>query len=247
MKGLFLSIFVISGRFFRNYSDELKKDPFEGITIKQVGVRDVFRDQHSPLGDEWEKLYSHLENRLVETNCNPPTYLIFMLMKTGCRVRELLELKWRPTEDYEFREGVNRLSFSHLSEDRETMFIRFKRKSRKVPVGHLKSTFMEMKEKFPENRLYVFGNPHVEDRYDKDSGLPYEYSNIRRHFRVILNEVGLPMYNLHSLRHGFISKWVRETQDIVTIGSIVGHSTTYMTEHYMDVGEQHKVELSERF
>jgi len=225
--------------FFRSLIPEIKKDVFKDIPIKKPRVSPVHLNDLTPLGDEWETLYSKLEEMISEGGCRPPTYLLLSLMKTGCRVRELLNLKWKPTEDYELVEGISRNSWSYLSRDLEKLHIYFKRVRRTVPVVHLKPLLTEMKEKFPSNEIYVFGNP--------STGSPYQYSNIRRHLKVVLKSCDLPHYPIHSLRHGFISKWVRESGDIVTIGSIVGHTTTHLTDYYLDVGEKHKIRLSQKF
>ncbi|MBO6574442.1 MAG: site-specific integrase [Rhodothermales bacterium] len=229
--------------FFNHFkgNGELTSNPIDGIKFDSPRRNlDVLR-RDTPTGSDWDTLFDHVKTKVLPQTERPPTYLIHCLMRTGCRVGELIDLKWNPTEPYETLDGGNKPSYSYLTPSMDKMVIYSKRVLRSIDVSHLTDdVFKQLKTRFPQNKTYVFGNPNSvkNRRMDKDSGLPYYRSNIRRQFKVFLKECGLPPYPLHSLRRGFITRQVDNTQNIVQIGEYVGHTSTYMTEHYTRTDEQ---------
>lgn len=87
----------------------------------------------------------------------------------------------------------------------------------------------------PEDKAYVFLNPHDHRPLPPDSGmLRAEEPKYKRYgvFGRVLRRAGIPRVRFHDLRHTFASHWVMRGGDLYKLRKILGHSTIAMTERY---------------
>ena len=130
---------------------------------------------------------------------------IRLLLLTGCRRNEILELKW---EQVDFETGFLRLGDSKTG-------------AKAIPVG---APVLSLLSKLPR----LERNPYVIPGKNKGGhliGLQKTWSKVRQ--RAALDDV-----RLHDLRHSFASMGARSGESLLVIGKVLGHSTSSATTRY---------------
>jgi integrase len=198
----------------------ISSDPLKSLEIPQPRRRDVV-----PTEGEFDALKSWLGERIEEAE--EPKW-IHLLMKlschTGMRLGEIAILKWeRGPED--FGTGHSR-NYVYLDWEEQTLTIKFKRKLRIIPVGHIWSVFEEMRKRREPSDTYVFTSPM--------SGSHYTVSTLCGKWKEEVKKVDALSrpYTSHSIRHGVVTHLLREGVPVYEVGKIVGHSSEKITERY---------------
>jgi integrase len=130
---------------------------------------------------------------------------IFLVLYTGCRVGEILNLKW---ENVHLKDRYIHLPDTKTGEGARPL--------NQKAIDLLNS--MKPKE----------GNPYV--FYGKISGQPM--SNIRTAWRTILKRAGIKDFRIHDLRHSFASFALKKGVPLVHVSKLLGHRNIATTMRY---------------
>ena len=151
-----------------------------------------------------------LEESLIEQQkLQPASYCtvnaIFMILYTGCRVSEILNLKW---ENVHLQD-----SYIHLP---DTKTGEGARPLNQKAIDLLSS--MTLKE----------GNPYV--FYGKVPGQPVV--EIKTAWKTILKRAGIKDFRIHDLRHSFASFALKKGVPLVHVSKLLGHRNIATTMRY---------------
>lgn len=144
---------------------------------------------------------------------------IRLLMLTGCRLREILNLKWAHVD---LVNGVLNLPDSKSN------------KPKKVLVG---AAALKVLAEVPR----IEGNPYViagEAKGKPRSDLKRPWKRITDHAGLNIDAEGEPKpLRLHDLRHSFASMGVASNLGLSIVGKLLGHASPQTTQRYAHVGE----------
>jgi len=143
---------------------------------------------------------------------------IRLLMLTGCRLREILDLRWSQVD---LQLGLLDLSDSKTGQ-------------KKVLIG---AAALKLLADLPR----VEGNPYVIVGETKDkprSDLKRPWKRITDHAGLNVGAEGNPKpLRLHDLRHSFASFGVASNLGLSIVGKLLGHASPQTTQRYAHVGE----------
>ena len=143
--------------------------------------------------------------------------MIRLLMLTGCRRGEIVNLRWS-----EVRENLLELADSKTG-------------PRPVPLSAAARRILERQSR--NGSPFVFPSPVDPDR-PRSHGLPF-WNRIRR-------EAGMEDVRLHDLRHTFASHAVMNGVPVPVVSRLLGHSNTRMTLRYAHLGDREVAAAAER-
>ncbi len=145
-------------------------------------------------------------------------YAIRLLLLTGCRLNEILSLKW---EEVDFNNQFLRLSDSKTGKK----------------LVYLSTVAVDVLKKVPKQD----GNPHVicGDKTGR------HLVNLQKPWNRIRLEIGLGDVRLHDLRHTFASIAAGKGVSLPIIGALLGHKQTQTTARYAHLIGQPLLEASE--
>lgn len=135
---------------------------------------------------------------------------IRLLMLTGCRLSEILQLQWG---DVDFARGVLDLSDSKTG-------------AKEVLLG---AAALKVLADVPR----IKGNPYVIIGETKDK----PRSDLKRPWKRITAHAGLPDVRLHDLRHSFASVGVASGLGLPIVGKLLGHASPTTTARYAHLAE----------
>lgn len=219
--------------FFRYCIDEkyLEINPTSNLKIPQSISRTT---DDIPNEREFKKIETFLNSYVRKYLNNKIQYdwiklISWFQIRTGMRNGEVLSMKWRQNKKTDIGEGHS-FSFVYLNMSLTKLVIHFKKKRREIPIkGDIHEVLVKMKN-FENSKTYVFEN---NSNGRMKTGTKYDNTSFSRPFKKLLNEIGIENnYTSHTLRHGFITDLLRKDKSIVKIGTLVGHSSTRMTEIY---------------
>ena len=130
--------------------------------------------------------------------------IVEMLLLTGARKGEVLNLKWSDLDEN-----------NHLWKLNEN-------KSGKPRIIQLNSQAQQIIRRMSRKYLYVFANPKT--------GLPF--NDIRKTFQKILEAAQIENFRIHDLRHNFASMAVNNGCDIYVVQHLLGHASPTTTQRY---------------
>lgn len=155
--------------------------------------------------DELARLMNVLANhKKFNINNEIIVGIVEMLLLTGARKSEVLNLQWSDLDE------VN-----HLWKLNEN-------KSGKPRVIQLNTEAQLIIRKMSRKPLYVFANP--------TTSLPY--NDIRKTFQKILKAAEIENFRIHDLRHNFASMAVNNGCDIYVVQHLLGHASPTTTQRY---------------
>ncbi|PZQ80020.1 MAG: integrase [Ancylobacter novellus] len=128
---------------------------------------------------------------------------IRLLMLTGCRLREILHLRW-----------------SEFDADRGALFLPDSKRGRKTVV--LSAAAQEVLTALPRVGIYVIAS-NEPDRPRHDLKKPWS---------AIRKRAGLAGLRIHDLRHSFASVGAAANFSLQTIGGLIGHASVATTQRY---------------
>lgn len=168
---------------------------------------------------ELKKLESILEAEEVLQSKSPYVLgAIKMLMYTGCRMSEILTLKW---EAVHLSESYINLKDSKTGE-------------RVVPLNEPAKEVLEKLKKHDENPYVFCSGKH------KDGHLV----NIEKAWQKIRKKADLSDVRIHDLRHSFASFAIKQGLDLYQIAKLLGHKNIRTTTRYAHLAKEDLIKAS---
>lgn len=196
----------------------LSQNPITSFQLPRAQERISLPDQK-----DWITLRTYLRSQVENGKADLTEKIIFVQVETGCRISEVLKLKWS-REDSDVSGSGDQ--WSVLERGNSQLRIYSKRRERVVPIsklGGLKKFFDSIQNDTEEG--WVFPSPRT--------GQPLNISQFSRSFRVLLKRAKITKtFSSHGVRHGFISFLVNSGLSSDQIGWIVGHSSSEITRIY---------------
>lgn len=161
-------------------------------------LNDGARSKHRPKAEQnlRERISPHV------------TGAIRLLLLTGCRLREILHLKWR---EVDFQRKVLNLPDSKTGRK----------------VVYLSDAALEVLRALPKVGTYVI----LGKQPDKPR------SDLKRPWERISRHAGIEDVRLHDLRHTFASVQVQRGASLPMIGALLGHKSTSTTARYAHLAD----------
>ncbi len=199
-----------------------EKNPAKGIERNKEGKRERFltSDEFARLGDalrqaetdgipwavdEENPKSKHTPKSNPRTTFDPfAVAAIRLLILTGARLREILNMKW---EQVDFERGI-----IHLADS----------KTGAKPI-YLSAAALQILNSLPR----IDGNPYV--IAGKDDA---PRADLHRPWAAVRRAAGLPGVRIHDLRHSFASFGAGASLGLPIIGKLLGHSQAATTARY---------------
>ena len=164
---------------------------------------------------------------LTEIEALPPRHrtkgmVVKLLLSTGCRLGEILSLKWAEVGD-----GVLNLADSKTG-------------ARRVWLGPEAAAILD------EVRGLKNVSEGSEFVFPSSANQRNRYANFHRFWWKLRAEVGIPDVRLHDLRHSFASEAVRQGVALPVVSKLLGHSDIKMTLRYTHASNKELEEAAER-
>lgn len=181
----------LSTEEFARLADVLKQAETVGLAWQTDG-----KSKHLP---------THIENRLKRVD---PYAIaaIRLLMLTGYRLREILNLRWR---DVDLQRGILNLPDSKTGKKSVT------------PGQPAVDLLKQLRELGHNGECVIAGADPDKPR-----------SDLKRPWERITRAAGLEGLRLHDLRHSFASMAAAQGLDLLVIGKMLGHSSPATTARY---------------
>jgi len=225
--------------FFRYCVDEnqLEVNPTYNLKIPQPLKRTT---DDIPSKTEFKKIKDYLNDYVVKylddkEEFNWVKLISWIQVRTGMRNGEVLMMKWKQNKTTDRGEGHS-FSFVYLTPRLTKLVIHFKKRRREIPI---KEELQELFKKIKKDKLskvYVFECNQKTVKvfgHIKHTNTRFDNSSFNKPFKKLLKEIGIKNnYTSHTLRHGFITDLLRKDKSIYRIGTLVGHSTSRITELY---------------
>jgi integrase len=186
------------------------------LHIKKYGEnkRERFLSQ-----DEITRLMNALDEEEKGSSLPWPSHAIRLLLLTGCRLNEILTLKWKEV-------------------DLENNCLRLRDSKTGKKLVYLSSAAIELFNAIPREE----GNSYVICGGKEGAHL----INLQKPWRRIRKKVGLDDVRLHDLRHTFASIAASNGLSLPIIGALLGHKQTQTTARYAHLIGQPLIEASEK-
>jgi integrase len=138
------------------------------------------------------------------------TGAIRLLLLTGCRLREILDLEW-----------------SQVDVDRGLLFLPDSKTGRKTVV--LSEVAMEVLKSLPQVGRFVIAG--------RDAGTDDERprADLKKPFAAVCHRAGISALRVHDMRHTFGSVGAGSGLGLPAIGSLLGHADVKTTARYAHV------------
>lgn len=208
------SIFMVIKQIF-HYAENQYSFPAPSISCSTARSRPYFL-----------KIMSRAEQaRLMQFLCSDMDISkagIYLCLSTGLRLGEVCALKW---EDIEKSRGllhvnrtVQRIKYSEGPV--KTMLLETTPKNdsskREIPIS---DTLLAILSEFQKDG----------QEYLLQQDRPMEPRTYQNHFKRYLEEIDVPNYNFHILRHTFATNCIDNGMDIKSLSEILGHSNVQIT------------------
>ncbi len=141
------------------------------------------------------------------------TAAIRVIMLTGARLREILNLQWT---EVDFERGVLRLPDSKTGKK----------------VIYLPSAGVDIINGLTRLGAYVFAGESAGTKHEKPR------ADLKRPWTSILKRAGVSGVRIHDLRHAFGTAGVGEQMGLPVIGALLGHSNAATTKRYAHAADE---------
>lgn len=216
----------------------IEKNPMEYVEIPKIEKKKIETINKENL----QKIINH------DTTGDPVATLSQILLLTGLRRGEGLGLKWT---DVDFKNNTVSIQRAVIRGDKEILVSTPKNKSsiREAPLPkiaieilqkHRKYQLTEKKkfDKIYNNQGWIFATP--------DGNLLHP-DTVRRGLHRLLKAVGVPLTNVHALRHSYASLLFELGESGKVIQSVLGHSSIKTTmDIYVRVQEETKKDAADK-
>ena len=176
------------------------------------------------LNPETKERFLTLEEskRLYEAVCRSPNpmlkYIVWMLLLTGARKREVLDARW---QDFDLTKSIWRIEKTKAG------------RARHVPLSEAVIELLGDIPRHPSSE-FVFANPRT--------GLAYV--TFFTAWNTARSSVGLQDVRVHDLRHSFASFLVNKGRTLYEVQRLLGHSQSKTTQRYAHLSEQTLLEAT---
>jgi integrase len=196
----------------------LSSNPFVNLTLPRPTRRRNFPDR-----SDWSLLRKYLKDSVGMGEYDWFKTMIHLQVETGCRISEVLTLKWEQGEDDVIVGGGR--TFSYLFDNNGRWKLYSKRRERTVPLREMGLDSVISRIPRVGGTTYVFENLQTHR--------PYLVTSVSRMFKRLLKEVGVQkIFSTHGNRHGFCSYLLNNGISPYQVGQLVGHSSSQITELY---------------
>lgn len=153
------------------------------------------------------KIFTQEEIQLLWENVDRKyTYIVLILIYTGLRIGELLNLK---NEDIDLENRIIKIKVSKTTSG-----------VRVIPI--FSKIYNLFKENIVSNQEYFVKG---------DTTLRLSYSTFKPRFKKLLKEIGLKEHTIHDTRHTFATLLNNANANSTSITKLIGHSNFYTTEN----------------
>lgn len=197
----------------------ISKNPMDGIEIPRSQKKEI----KIFTKEELKKIFDYLKTDTTPTHYKEKYLLILLAATTGVRIGELLSLKW---------ENIN-LTLGTISITSTIQYIAkigFIENPPKTNAGkriitlapHVINELKKYKKIDENNLVYLYGSGYV---FHTQNGTPYCATNIiRKYWKPILFNAGVPYRNFHALRHTHATQLLADGIPILEVSKRLGHS-----------------------
>lgn len=225
----------------------IRDNPADRVTLPRVEKKELH-----PLADEQVKLFLNASEK------DKYGVVMKVTLFTGLRESEVLGLTW---DCVDFKTGsltINKQLQKRAVADGGTVFASLKNdKARVIKPAPFVMGLLEQRRKLQALQRLQAGELwegwQSEDERDtalvftNEIGKPITHTTLRRHFKQIVTEIGLPESRVHDLRHTFAVLSLQNGDDIKTVQGNLGHATAAFTlDVYGHVSERMKDDSAAR-
>lgn len=205
---------VLNSLIYRNAADATKRPKLSQKEIKIFTV------------EEQNKFMSLLKDEYLGA-------AFLMDLSTGMRLGELLALKWKNVDLEQgivwVRESVARVR-THDPNDVKTKLItqppKTKSGYRDIPLHDIIIDLLKAHKEKQEAKIHEADSDFTNNGlvFCTENGNYIEPRNFMRKFYSLLNKAGIPMTNVHSMRHTFATRLFEANESPKTVQELMGHS-----------------------
>ena len=164
------------------------------------------------VGIKWQvdpnKKIRHLPKENMHTRIGPhAAAALRLLLFTGCRLREILHLKW-----------------ANVDLERGLLFLPSSKTGKKTVI--LNAPALSVLKTIPRIGVFVIAGESAGQKDEKPR------SDLKRPWQLVAREAGLYGVRLHDLRHNFASFGAGGGLGLPVIGKLLGHSQIATTQRY---------------
>jgi integrase len=141
------------------------------------------------------------------------TAAIRLLMLTGCRLREILDLRWK---EVDLNQGVLRLADSKTGKK----------------VVFLPSAAIDILTNIPRIGAFVIAGESAGTKREKPR------ADLKRPWQAIIKRAGVKEARLHDLRHSFAAVGAGQGHGLPAIGALLGHANASTTKRYAHIADE---------
>lgn len=241
----YLKIEDIDDKFYLNYIKYSKKKNLCAKTInkrirlfnlclKKAKINPCF--EYEPLkekkirfdvveGENLKKIVNYCYNLSDEKNMISHKLLIFLLLDTGARINEVLNIK---INNIDFEKNKILLTITKTDSDRVVYFNKYTRELILLSLKYDR-----------KNSDFLFYN----FRKDKD----YTYDCCKWLFKKIKKDLNISKLHPHMFRHTFITNLINNGAPVFLVQQLAGHSSIKTTEIYVHQNEKKLEECYKNF
>lgn len=228
-------------------SELLLKNPARGVSLRKEGekVADVDGDveDDSDYGGN-VKIFTREEQVLLEKAIKGTYYygVYKTLLYSGLRIGELTALKWKNVDlnqglIHVVQTAVRVKVFSNNGKSKTQIVIQKPKTKKSIRYVPISQTIVAMLKEHQIMQIQMADNRQKKNQQYQNKGFVFcapngncfESRNILRAFYNILSKNGLPLYNLHSLRHTYASRLLEKNTSIKKISELLGHADAGFT------------------
>jgi integrase len=155
--------------------------------------------------------------------------LFFLAVTTGCRMSELLALKWGDLS----WEGQTLHVQRQLARDRQNGYylpLKTKAANRTIDLG--KKSIEKLREHYQRQNQESFKSKDWQENdliFSSSLGTPQDQFNLYHQFKSLIENAGLPEIRFHDLRHTAASLMINDGLPIIVVSRRLGHTKVSTT------------------
>ncbi|PWB53160.1 MAG: hypothetical protein C3F13_10015 [Anaerolineales bacterium] len=177
------------------------------------------------------KIYDRkqVQSLLIAAKDDRNVALYFLTVTTGCRMSELLALKW---DDLSW-EGQTLHIQRQLARDRQNGYylpLKTRAANRTIDLG--KKSIKKLREHYQRQNLERFNSQDWQENdliFPSSIGTPLDQFNLYHQFKTLIERAGLPEIRFHDLRHTAASLMINDGLPIIVISRRLGHTKVSTT------------------
>ena len=156
--------------------------------------------------------------------------LYYLAISTGMRLGELLGLKW---DDIDFEQGILKVQRQLIKSEHGYEFALPKTKAgiRQIKLGSRTIEVLKSHLQFQQTEKMIVGDSWKDNNmvFPATIGTPMNRSNLRKRYKKVLSNAGLPPIRFHDLRHTAASLMLNNGIPIFIVSKRLGHAQPSIT------------------